>query len=1278
MWDHRSGSGRVPASMVRTTGAEANATQIPTAKRSRGSNGGGSRIRTCGMMALATATVANALTFTPVPSANLDFSQLGKVGIAGDFSGISQYEYAEQTENGFEADGSESLLAQLPNGALTSVISTDASIHDMCRFDAKGDSTSGVVIGGNFTSVQGTQSQGIALFDYESGDITPWTGLSGQVNALLCDEEANTVYVGGNFIGTNSTNAISWVGGQGWTNLPFAGFNGPVTSITKASNGNVIFGGSFTGLGNATSPSTPDGQVINLGSANITSGSTSTADGFSNPDAIICSTGNDGSGSTWLLEDNSPGFWRADFGFTFEPTKLRLHNTHQDGRGTKTWRFTALPLGGILNFTYTDPASGTNLSCTSECPLSDDTSVEFQDFHFVNNVGMNAFRIDISDYYGSGGGLNKVELFSDGILSYAVAGFNEPDSACSGSDFPSTATATGPWATSPSMQSMSRYLTASLSGDITPESASVTFFPDIRESGNYSVNIFTPGCLQDGTCESRAQVNITGVMSSSSEGFDFQTSIFQTNNFEKYDQIYFGFVDASSDEFRPSVTITPLAGQNVDTMTFVAQMVGFTLINSTGGLNGLFEFDPSVKEIDTSTFSSSAINKLGSSFSSQSAVAALATSGDVTYVGGNFTSSSAKNIVSVNIASKTVTGLDGGLNGEVAAMYLNGTNLFVGGEFSNTMTSDVSGLSNVGVYDTKANAWSALGGGVNGKVAYVVPMTISIDGGDTNTTVIGLTGDFTQLAKFDDNDAVDVSGFAIWVPSKSNWLQNLGGDVPLYDGILTGSVLDLPTGDLLYAGALSSSQLGASGAVSLSDDGFAPFDIKMDSSPISTSSRLARRADTTSESVSGVVAGTFFEQDDKLSTVLAGHFTAQDSDGNQIQNLAILTDGDEPTVIGLPSGVDSDSTFVTVDVYGTTLYAGGNVTGTIDNSDVVGLVSYDLSSNDFTSQPQALAPSNSTVSAIAVRSVNGDVYVGGSFARAGSLGCPGVCYFSSSQWNRPGVNLDGIVDCLLWVSDTKLLAGGDIRINSSTNVSLASYDVDNSIWTAYPGADSLPGPISAMTLASNDGSQIWVSGTNNGSAFVAKYDGSKWVTAPSPADGTVVQNLQVFSLTQDHASSDLLDSHQVLMLTGHIVISDKLAASAAIFNGTDYVPYALTSGSSNSAGTISKVFTQTQNFFTTDGECRHTCVYHDECLTNLRSDGDMPLVFIVLIGLAISLGLILLIVAAGILMDRFRKKRDGYTPAPTAMQDRGTGMQRIPPQELFEGLNRTRSDAPQV
>lgn len=68
----------------------------------------------------------------------------------------------------------------------------------------------------------------------------------------------------------------------------------------------------------------------------------------------------------------------------------------------------------------------------------------------------------------------------------------------------------------------------------------------------------------------------------------------------------------------------------------------------------------------------------------------------------------------------------------------------------------------------------------------------------------------------------------------------------------------------------------------------------------------------------------------------------------------------------------------------------------------------------------------------------------------------------------------------------------------------------------------------------------------------------------------------------------------------------------------------------------------------------------------------MPLVFVVLIGLAISLGLILLLVVGGIILDRLRKKREGYSPAPTSMYDRGNGMQRIPPHELLESLGKSR------
>ena len=357
--------------------------------------------------------------FTPVPLPDVDLSELGRVILTGDFDAISLYTYEQQTEAGFSTNGTQSLIAQLPNGDFANAANADGYIKTLTPFFTRDKKLQGIIVGGNFTSLASTPAQGIALYNPTTGEVVPLPGLSGTVNAVYNDPARDTVYVGGQFRGLNSTNAIIWVGNTGWTNLPFEGFNGPVNTITKSTNGTVVFGGSFTGLGNSTAPFKADQHVVNIQSANLTSGGTSLTDGFNKEDNIICKTdGKDGAGSTWLLQDNASGFWQAAMNFGYEPSLLRIYNTHYQGRGTKTFRFTAIPINGIMNFTYTDPDTGEKGKlCDAECPLSSDPSVKFQEFHFVNTVGMNAFRIDISAWYGAGAGLNGVELFQNGKIS---------------------------------------------------------------------------------------------------------------------------------------------------------------------------------------------------------------------------------------------------------------------------------------------------------------------------------------------------------------------------------------------------------------------------------------------------------------------------------------------------------------------------------------------------------------------------------------------------------------------------------------------------------------------------------------------------------------------------------------------------------------------------------------------------------------------------------------------------------------------------------------------
>lgn len=361
-----------------------------------------------------------AVDFSPVTPPSLDLSQLGQVALTGDFDAISLYTYKEENENGFSTNGSQSLLSQLPNGDFATSASTDAYIKSLCPFIMNDGKLAGIIVGGNFTSFGNIEAHGIALFDPSTSKITPLPGLTGQVSAVFCDQDTNTVYVGGDFKGANSTNAIAWVGMDGWTNLPFEGFNGPVTSIAKLKNGNVVFGGSFSGLGNTTSPNKNDTQVINLSTAIVTSGSSALdKPGFRDPKNAICKTKSQGGpGNTWLIKDGTPGFWRADMNFGYEPSMLRIRNTHQDGRGTQTFRLTAIPLMGIMNLTYIDPVTKQEKVCDARCPLSHDPSIEYQDFHFVNTVGMNGFQIDVSEWYGSGGGFDGIELYSSGTSSF--------------------------------------------------------------------------------------------------------------------------------------------------------------------------------------------------------------------------------------------------------------------------------------------------------------------------------------------------------------------------------------------------------------------------------------------------------------------------------------------------------------------------------------------------------------------------------------------------------------------------------------------------------------------------------------------------------------------------------------------------------------------------------------------------------------------------------------------------------------------------------------------
>ncbi|KAL8723250.1 MAG: hypothetical protein Q9225_000440 [Loekoesia sp. 1 TL-2023] len=1188
--------------------------------------------------------------FDPVPPPNLNLDQLGRVALTGNFDSISLYTYKQQTESAFSSNGSQALITQLPNGDFTPTATADAYIKTMCPFVMSNGQLAGVVVGGNFTSLGGIEAQGVAMYDPNTSKITPLPGLLGQVSVVYCDQDTNTVYVGGDFKGADSTNAVAWVGMSGWANLPFAGFNGPVDSITKAPNGNIIFGGTFTGLGNTTAPQKKDQQIINISSANISSGSTTDRAGFNDPRNIICKTaGQDGPGNTWLLEDKTPGFWRADMNFGYQPTRLRIWNTHQDGRGTKTFRFTAIPINGIMNMTYMDPVTNKKTPCDASgarCPLSNNASLQYQDFTFVNNVGMSAFQIDISDWYGDGGGLNGIELFQDDIYAYAVPDLNEP--SCANIKLGSNSTPTGPWVTAPSGQSGSQYLKADLSlQDVQSAKASVIFQPDIKQKGNYSVTVYTPGCLQDNSCSSRGIANVTGIFTEGGALIS-PPQIYQTNNYDKYDQIYSGPVDVNSDSFRATVTLTPSTQQG-DGITLVAQRVRFAPTNYTGGLNGIFEFDPNQGTMLTD-FSKSDYDQAGMNLQPGAIITSLAVAGGVTYVGGNFSDTDGKfrNIFSVTDGN-AVSLPNGGLNAPVAAFEVFGDLLYVGGNFTDTANGTFPGLNNFAAYNTVSQSWVALGSGVRGRVNTIVPLELNVTDNQPETCIT-VNGNFDQLEAFGPAPAVSVQGFGVWVPSRQNWLQNLNLNTRTISGQLS-TTTNITGSNPLLAGTISSQGVpGAQDAVSLTSKPLQLNSLGIKIQPQQVAPTMHKRA-VSGQNVTGAVTGLFHKNGKLNVTVVGGHFTATASNGSTINNLAFING--TGAVSGIGSELDNDSVFLALNMQADILWAGGTISGDVDNAAVNGLIVYDLAHGNFASpQPQALSGDNVAVNAITTRPKSTQVYVGGDFDTAGSLPCPSVCMFDEGQWSQPGSGLGGSVAALTWQGNDKLLAGGNISVNGNATT-LANYDTKKSQWTPLDDAGTaVPGPVTALTAANDDVSQFWVAGkSTNGSAFLLKYDGSKFQTIGDNGmlgDQTTIQGLSMLSLNDDHDKNDLVPQGMTLLITGSLNLPNFGNASAALFNGTTFAPFIL-STSGNSPGSLSQLFSEKQVNFKSAG-------------------GYISTGLLVLIGLACALGTIFLLVVAGILLERYRRRAAGYQPAPTSYPEKTANMGRIPPEDLFGRL----------
>lgn len=458
------------------------------------------------------------------------------------------------------------------------------------------------------------------------------------VQTILVDDQI--VYFGGNFTYSNGTtdghSVVAWNYIKNSTELlPFVGFgeNSTVNSIIKIDEGNILFVGKFNTLDdtsllsyNSSNSSNTENSSSTFSKQNATSfqleqqiplkyATWTSQDSQFNLDTFACS---DGSTESWLHQ-GSTGEITCNLAYSTNLSKIRIYNSNNKDNEVSTFRIVTSPSNSIMNMTYLDPSTGEIKYCDAFCPLyrieqldtaySNETSSTsmisllnnnttdiqwsstFQEFAFVNQIDVSSIQFIALESYGENVGLSGFQLYQNSFTSFANNSFNEPN--CGSTSSFSSVLSDNEWKQGLSSESyISTNYTSGL-GSI----PSVEFYPNIENMGNYTINIYTPGCTDDGSCQSRGIVNVT-LWNGNSNTIISSQLIYQNNNAMKYDPIFVGYLTST-----PKITLEYYSGiiDNTSPVIVVADKVELIpkyleleSLNSNrienGSLNGLFQY----------------------------------------------------------------------------------------------------------------------------------------------------------------------------------------------------------------------------------------------------------------------------------------------------------------------------------------------------------------------------------------------------------------------------------------------------------------------------------------------------------------------------------------------------------------------------------------------------------------------------------------------------------------------------------------------------------------
>ncbi|KAJ3498538.1 hypothetical protein NMY22_g19593 [Coprinellus aureogranulatus] len=235
---------------------------------------------------------------------------------------------------------------------------------------------------------------------------------------------------------------------------------------------------------------------------------------------------------------------------------VRLGNTFQPNHGTTSFSVTTIPDNGVQSLQYVDPTTGENRTCSSNCPLSTDSSVPFQDFLFSGPQAITGVQIKLNGFTGASAGLHYLQLLSSGAFASSV---EENNGRSCFAPNPSNSTRTGSWNVKVANTQIAGTVQTVLTSTVdvgTPSSSgpSFTWVPYVSAAGNYDINLLVPGCTNFQDCARRTSVKVVVFPG---EGLPPNVmTISQRNTEDATALIYSGPILPSSPDFVTTVTMT--------------------------------------------------------------------------------------------------------------------------------------------------------------------------------------------------------------------------------------------------------------------------------------------------------------------------------------------------------------------------------------------------------------------------------------------------------------------------------------------------------------------------------------------------------------------------------------------------------------------------------------------------------------------------------------------------------------------------------------------------